>query len=77
MDNIEAYHNLANAIIIRACEDYKTGKINDYSFKYFCMSGWFKILTNVNPEYLIKKMEKEREVSLYGKKEKTKNRYKK
>ena len=77
MDNIEAYENLANAIIMRVCEDYKTGKINDYSFKYFCRSGWFRILTKVDSEYLIKKMEKEREVSLYGKKEKTKNRYKK
>ena len=77
MDNIEAYHNLANAIIIRACEDYKTGKINDYSFKYFCRSGWFKILTKVDSEYLIKKMEKEREVYLYGKKEKAEKRYKK
>ena len=77
MDNIEAYENLANAIIMRACEDYKTGKINDYSFKYFCRSGWFRILTKVNPEYLIKKMKIEREEYLYGKKEKTKNRYKK
>ena len=77
MYNIEAYENLATAIIMRACEDYKTGKINDYSFKYFCRAAWFKKLTKVDSEYLIKKMEKEREVSLYGKKEKTKNRYKK
>ena len=77
MDNIEAYQNLANAIIIKACEDYKTGKINDYSFKYFCRSGWFRILTKVNPEYLIKKMKIEREVYLNGKKEKAEKRYKK
>ena len=77
MDNIEAYQNLANAIIIRACEDYKTGKINDYSFENFCRSGWFRILTKVNPEYLIKKMEIEREVCLNGKKEKAEKRYKK
>lgn len=77
MDNIEAYKNLANAIIIKACEDYKTGNITDYSFKRFCRSGWFRILTKVNPEYLIKKMEIEREVYLNGKKEKAKKRYKK
>ena len=65
MDNIEAYENLANAIIMRACEDYKTGKINDYSFKYFCRSGWFRILTKVDSEYLIKKMEKERECLIW------------
>lgn len=68
MDNIEAYQNLANAIIIRACEDYKTGNMTDYNFKHFCRSGWFRILTKVNPEYLIKKMEIEREVYLNGKK---------
>ena len=77
MDNIEAYENLANAIIMRACEDYKTGKINDYSFKYFCRSGWFRILTKVNPEYLIEKMEIEREEYLNGKKAKAEKRYKK
>lgn len=77
MDNIEAYQNLANAIIIRACEDYKTGNMTDYSFKHFCRSGWFRILTKVKPEYLIKKMEIEREVYLNGKKEKAEKRYKK
>ena len=77
MYNIEAYQNLANAIIIKACEDYKTGKITDYSFKYFCMSDWFRVLTTVNPEYLIKKMKIEREEYLNGKKEKAKKRYKK
>ena len=74
MIDIEAYENLANAIIIRACEDYKTGMISDLGFKNFCRSSWFRILTKVNPEYLIKKMDIERKVYLNGKKEK---RYKK
>ena len=77
MDNIESYKNLANAIIIRACEDYKTGNMTDYSFKYFCMSSWFRILTKVNPEYLIEKMKIEREEYLNGKKAKAEKRYKK
>ena len=77
MDNIEAYQNLANEIIIRACEDYKKGKMTDYRFKRFCRSDWFRILTKVNPEYLIKKMEIEREVYLNGKKERAEKRYKK
>ena len=68
MDNVEAYQNLANAIIIQACEDYKTGEINDDSFERFCRSEWFSILTKVDPEYLIKKMDKEREGYVYGKK---------
>ena len=66
MDNVEAYQNLANAIIIQACEDYKTGEINDDSFERFCRSEWFSMLTKVDPEYLIKKMDKERDI--YGKK---------
>ena len=68
MDKVEAYQNLANAIIIQACEDYKTGEINDDSFERFCRSEWFSILTKVDPEYLIKKMDKEREGYVYGKK---------
>ena len=68
MDNVEAYQNLANAIIIQACEDYKTGEINDDSFECFCRSEWFSMLTKVDPEYLIKKMDKEREGYIYGKK---------
>lgn len=68
MDNVEAYQNLANAIIIQACEDYKTGEITDNTFECFCRSEWFRVLTKVDPEYLIKKMDKEREGYVYGKK---------
>lgn len=68
MDKVEAYQNLANAIIIQACEDYKTGEISDDSFERFCRSEWFSVLTKVDPEYLIKKMDKEREGYIYGKK---------
>ena len=73
MVDIEAYENLANAIIIRACEDYKTGMISELGFKNFCRSSWFRILTKVNPEYLIEEMEVERKEYLNGKKK----RYKK
>lgn len=68
MDNVEVYQNLANAIIIQACEDYKTGEITYDSFERFCRSEWFSVLTKVDPEYLIKKMDKEREGYIYGKK---------
>lgn len=68
MDNLEQYQNLANAIVIRACDDYKIGKMSDDEFKRFCRSGYFKILTKVNPEFLIEKMAEEREVYLYEKK---------
>lgn len=68
MDNLEQYQNLANAIIIRACDDYKIGRMSDNEFKRFCRSGYFKILTKADPELIIKKMEEEREVYLYEKK---------
>lgn len=68
MENLEQYQNLANAIVIRACDDYKMGKISDDEFKRFCRSGYFNILTKVDPEFLIEKMAKEREVYLYEKK---------
>lgn len=77
MDSIESYQNLANAIILRACEDYKTGNMTDYTFKYFCRSSWFRILTKVNSEYLIEKMKIEREEYLNDKKAKAEKRYKK
>lgn len=73
----ETYEDLANAIIIRACQDYKTGYMSDCSFKRFCRSDWFKILTTVNPEYLIEKMEIEREEYLNGEKAKAEKRYEK
>ena len=68
MDNLEQYQNLANAIVIRACDDYKIGKMSDDEFRRFCRSGYFKILTKVNPEFIIEEMAKEREAYLYEKK---------
>ena len=68
MDNLEQYQELANAIVIRACDDYKIGRISDNEFRRFCRSGYFKILTKVNPEFLIEEMAKERKVYLYEKK---------
>lgn len=77
MDNLEQYQNLANAIVIQACDDYKAGRISDTVFRKFCRSEYFKILTKVNPEFLIEKMEEEREVYLYEKKKRHKKKYRK
>ena len=68
MDNLEQYQNLANAIVIQACNDYKIGRMSDDEFKRFCRSGYFKILTKADPELIIEKMKEEREVYLYEKK---------
>lgn len=73
MIDIVPYENLANAIIIRACEDYKTGMLSELGFRNFCRSSWFRVLTKVNPEYLIKEMEIKRKEYLNDKKK----RYKK
>ena len=75
MDNLEQYQNLANAIVIRACDDYKIGRMSDDEFRSFCRSGYFKILTKVNPEFLIEKMAEEREVYLYEKKKRYEKKY--
>ena len=75
MDNLEQYQNLANAIVIQACDDYKAGRMSDTAFKNFCRSEYFNILTKVNSEFLIEKMAEEREVYLYEKKKRYEKKY--
>ena len=75
MDNLEQYQNLANAIVIKACDDYKFGRMSEDAFRRFCRSEYFKILTKVNPEFLIEKMAEEREVYLYEKKKRHEKKY--
>ena len=66
------YHDLANAIILQAVEDYRdalNGKSYNYkppeyivkSVEKFFRSNYFKILTNVSGEYLIEQLRKEHE----------------
>lgn len=47
----ECYENLANAIILQAVKDYKS---NSKECERFFRSEWFKVLTNVDPDYIIK-----------------------
>ena len=66
------YHDLANAIILQAVEDYRNA-LNGYgcegkpaafiikSVEKFFRSGYFKILTNVSGKYLIEQLRKEHE----------------
>ena len=49
--------------------------MSDDEFKRFCRSGYFKILTGVNPEFLIEEMAKEREVYLHEKKKRYEKKY--
>lgn len=67
-----AYENLANAIILRAVDDYRDA-LRDLranpsypdalrmvsEVERFFRSGWFSTLTSIDPEMLIKKLKSE------------------
>lgn len=66
------YENLANAIIVKACDDYratlKKVKRNPNNretmqealvIEKFFRSGWYSALTGVDGEYLIERIRKE------------------
>jgi len=67
-----SYENLANAIILRAVEDYRAAQRDlEYNPSYspalytvseverFFRSGWFSTLTSLDGEVLIRKLQKE------------------
>lgn len=67
-----AYENLANAIIVQAAEDYRAalkkikahpknrGVINEaLRIERFFRSGWYQRLTNVDGEFLIRKLQED------------------
>ncbi len=69
------YENLANAIVLQAVKDYRkalrTLSLNPHnrsaqyecrSLEQFFRSGWFGVLTRLNPEMLIKKLKAEVDV---------------
>ena len=66
----EAYENLANAIIISAAIDYKKALIRQKKhpdnkgiaadvrrLESFFYSDWYEVLTDLDPGYLIRKMQ--------------------
>lgn len=71
VDEYIAYTSLANAIVAQACRDYKYNakKLNkmpdskahkdqlEYITKFF-HSKWYRELTNANPEYILKMINK-------------------
>ena len=61
-ENQENYEKLANAIILQAVYDFrKSGCYQTRnSIKRFFRSDWFKVLTNIDGEMLIKRLEQER-----------------
>ena len=59
---MDPYENLANAIILRAVEDYRlTDNEKELEeIEAFFRSDWFVILTRLDPDLLIKKLRKEK-----------------
>ena len=71
-ENTSPYQNLANAIVLTAVKDYRTAlrrlkrKPNNKdaaaerdSIEEFFHSEWFAILTEMDPDYLIDRLNKE------------------
>ena len=66
------YEELANSIVLQAVKDYrealgilrfspkdKNAGISKNEIERFFRSGWFGLLTNINPEMLISRLRKE------------------
>ncbi len=56
------YENLANAIVLQAVKDYRLHDDEQElaSIERFFRSGWFGVLTRIDPEMLISKLRKEK-----------------
>ena len=59
---MDPYDNLANAVILQAVKDYRLtdDKQELQKIERFFSSGWFGVLTKVDPEYLITQLRKEK-----------------
>ena len=66
------YENLINAIILQAVKDYRKTlfrcnrhpekphyREDKSALEQFFRSGWFSFLTDINPEFLIRKLSEE------------------
>ena len=59
---MDPYENLAQAIILQAVKDYRlTDDEHELAeIERFFRSGWFGVLSKVDPEYLIRQLRKEK-----------------
>ena len=59
MENKEAILELANAVVLRAIEDYKIGSMSYAELERFVRSDYFILLTRgrLDPEYIIARLE--------------------
>ena len=62
MEDMTPYENLANAIILKAVKDYRQSKSERTmeEIERFFRSGWFRVLTNIDGEQLIRDLRKEK-----------------
>ncbi len=57
------YENLAKAIVLQAVKDYRLtdDEAELAEIERFFRSDWFGVLTDVDPEYLIRRLRKEKD----------------
>ena len=66
------YEDLANAIVLQAVKDYREAlkilvkhprnleaKVNKTELELFFYSDWYRTLTNIDPELLVKRLKEE------------------
>jgi len=60
---LNPYEELANAIILQAVKDYRLtdDERELQEIERFFRSGWFGVLSKVDPEFLIKELRKEKQ----------------
>lgn len=68
-DDANPYQNLANAIVAVAADDYRLAMRESNSqlissLEKFFHSGWYKMLTNLNPDTLLAHLRQEHSGSL-------------
>lgn len=67
MKEIDGYYRLANAIVLQAVNEYRealrqddtAAKWKKISLRRFFRSDWYKLLTNVDGELLMERLEEE------------------
>ena len=72
ISNLDPYQELANAIVLQAAKDYRDANkklarsrknraaqdVHDECLRFF-RSKWFSLLTEVDPEFLIRRLDEE------------------
>lgn len=60
MQYLDAYVRLASAIVEQTCLDYKSGYLTDAQIEKFCRSQWYELLTDVDGEYMLRRLKNDR-----------------